>query len=141
MDDFFKEFGKGFSEQERWEINKPAAEVFKKALIYHIDVAENHHPYRNKYYKHERKGIIDNIAANKEHGGAVKVGVTRKSKKAYIARFLNDGWTPRNQRGGPYLPPIEPEHFWEDAMDQSAEGVKDAERESLREVLRKRGLL
>lgn len=142
MDEVLDKLSKGFSEKERWEINKPAADVFKKALAYHIEIGTHHHPYRDSKYARKqanRKSIIDALATNKEHGGAVKVGITRKSKKAYIARFLNDGWTPRNQHGGPYEP-VAGEHFWENSIDSSDEAVKKAELEALRAVLKKRGL-
>lgn len=142
MDSVLDKLSQEFTEAEKWEINKPAAEVFKKSLEYHINQGVHHRVYRNPYYQKmqaNRKSIVKALAVNKEHGGAVKVGVTRKSKKAYIARFLNDGWIPRNQHGGPYEP-VAGEHFWENTENDTGDAVKKAELESLKAVLKKRGL-
>ena len=67
------------------------------------------------------------------------MGFTRKSKKAYIGRFLNDGWDVRNQYGGPYTH-VEGEHFFERSVEDSDAAIKEAELESLRKVLKERDL-
>lgn len=171
MDEILDKLSKGFSEKERWEINKPAAQVYEKSLKYHL--AHNLNPtrngievpqddgtkkeyVRNRHHKEEegqnttdttvmgyrprdRQDLLDAIDYNKEHGGAVKVGFTRKSEKAYIGRFLNDGWDPRNQHGGPYQH-VEGEHFFEKSADDSDEAIKETEKESLLKVLKRKGL-
>lgn len=165
MDEFLDKMSKGFTEQERWDINRPAAKVYEKSLKYHVghnlnptrngfmipdennvDVeyvrnrhkSENSIP-QNSYKRRDRQDLIDAIDYNKERGGAVRVGFTRKSEKAYIGRFLNDGWDPRNQHGGPYQH-VEGEHFFEKSADSSDEEIKKTELESLRKVIKRKGL-
>lgn len=154
MDEILDKLGKGFSEQERWDINKPSAQVYEKALKY--NVAHNLNPTRNGisvsgshelvrdrenggYKRRDRSDLVEAIDYNKEHGGAVKVGFTRKSKKAYIGRFLNDGWDPRNQYGGPYKH-VPGEHFFERSSDATGEVIKQTELESLRSLMKSKGL-
>ena len=165
MDSILDKLSQGFTEKERWEINKPAAQVYEKALKYNL--AHNLNPTRNgiwidennsmveyvrnrhktpeeqkkgiNYKRRNRKNLVDAIDYNKEHGGAVQVGFTRKSEKAYIGRFLNDGWDPRNQHGGPYEH-VPGEHFFEKSTDNASEEIKRVEAESLRKVLKRKGL-
>lgn len=159
MDKVLDELSKGFDEKERWDINKPAAQVYEKALKYNL--AHNLNPTRNGimvdnpkynredeyvrnrqgkgYKKRDRQDLVDAIDYNKEHGGAVAVGFTRKSEKAYLGRFLNDGWDPRNQHGGPYTH-VPGEHFFEKSAESADEEVKRVEEESLRKVLKRKGL-
>lgn len=159
MDSILDKLSQGFTEKERWEINKPAAQVYEKALKYNL--AHNLNPTRNGrmgfdeetgqpaelvkdrenggYKRRDRTDLVNAIDYNKEHGGAVKVGFTRKSEKAYIGRFLNDGWDPRNQHGGPYEH-VPGEHFFEKSTDNASEEIKRVEAESLRKVLKRKGL-
>lgn len=159
MDKVLDKLGTAFTQSERWEINKPAAQVYEKSLKYHLahnlkptrngimvgnrEYVRNRHPVDENdtrtYKPRDRQDLVDAIDYNKEHGGAVKVGFTRKSKKAYIGRFLNDGWDVRNQYGGPYTH-VEGEHFFERSVDDSDAAIKEAELESLRKVLKERDL-
>ena len=159
MDSILDKLSQGFTEKERWEINKPAAQVYEKALKYNL--AHNLNPTRNGrmgfdeetgqpvelvkdrkkggFKRRDREDLVNAIDYNKEHGGAVQVGFTRKSEKAYIGRFLNDGWDPRNQHGGPYEH-VPGEHFFEKSTDNASEEIKRVEAESLRKVLKRKGL-
>lgn len=159
MDSILDKLSQGFTEKERWEINKPAAQVYEKALKYNL--VHNLNPTRNSrmgfdeetgqpvelvkdrknggYKRRDREDLVNAIDYNKEHGGAVQVGFTRKSEKAYIGRFLNDGWDPRNQHGGPYEH-VPGEHFFEKSTDNASEEIKRVEAESLRKVLKRKGL-
>lgn len=159
MDEVLDKLSREFTEQERWDINKPAAQVYKKALKYHVGYSDrstrngimvgpreyvrNRHPVDENdtraYKPRDRSDLVAAIDYNKEHGGAVTVGFTRKSQKAYIGRFLNDGWDPRNQHGGPYAH-VEGEHFFEKSATESDSEIKKTELESLRKVLKNRGL-
>lgn len=167
MDSILDKLSQGFTEKERWDINKPAAQVYEKALKYNL--AHNLNPTRNgilvedsetnrveeyvrnrhktpeekkkgiNYKRRDRQDLVDAIDYNKEHGGAVAVGFTRKSEKAYLGRFLNDGWDPRNQHGGPYTH-VPGEHFFEKSAENADEEIKRVEEESLRKVLKRKGL-
>lgn len=159
MDEVLDKLSNEFTEKERWAINKPAAQVYEKSLKYHL--AHNLNPTRNgvmignreyvrnrhtkgendtrAYKPRDRDDLIEAIDYNREHGGAVRVGFTRKSKKAYLGRFLNDGWDTRNQFGGPYTH-VEGEHFFERSVDDSDAEIKNTELESLRKALKERGL-
>lgn len=149
MDKFFDSIGDQlFSEKERWEINKPAAKVYETALKYNLN--KRSRPLRetprsvkddktNEYVPRDRDSLVKAIDINKDHGGAVSVGFTRKSEKSYIGRFLNDGWDPRNQHGGPYSH-VPGEHFFEKSAESTADEVKEVEAESLRKVLKRKGL-
>lgn len=164
MDEVLDKLGEGFSEKERWEINKPAAQIYEKALKYNLahnlnptrngvlvpqsnganaEYVRNRHPNEDNkdlgYKRRDRSDLVKAIDYNKEHGGAVKVGFTRKSEKAYIGRFLNDGWDPRNQHGGPYQH-VPGEHFFERSADASDEAVKQQELEALKDVMKRKGL-
>lgn len=159
MDSILDKLSEGFTEKERWEINKPAAQVYEKALKYNLthnlDLTLNGISKVDKdtgaavefvrdrenggYKRRDRSDLAKAIDYNKDHGGAVSVGFTRKSEKAYIGRFLNDGWDPRNQKGGPYGH-VPGEHFFERSADGSGEEVKRVEAEALRKMLKRKGL-
>lgn len=146
MDKVLENLSKHITRNEAYKINKPAAQVFEKALKKNIMNGNQVRPLRHSMstppgehgkwdlYNPDRTALINSLAINKEKDGAAKVGVTKKSKKAYIARFLNDGWSPRNQFGGPYKP-VPGEHFWEKTSDEVDEEVRGAELKALKEYL------
>ena len=46
--------------------------------------------------------MADTLVKNVNKDGSIEVGFSKKGNKAYIARFINDGWQSSNQYGGPY---------------------------------------
>lgn len=96
-------------------------------------------PYRNPDYVPDRKAMLDTLVENTKPDGGVEIGFSKKGKKAYLARFMNDGWDVKNQFGGPYTH-VEGEHFWEHTEEDFKKSVEASERSALLEVMHKRGL-
>lgn len=137
MDKALEALGKKFTEKEKWEINGKAILPFEKMLRKNIE--NRNVPYRDPNYDPDRKALLATLETNNVRGGEVEVGFTKKGKKAYLGRFMNDGWDPRNQHGGPYKH-VEGEHFWERTDADAGESVKVAELNALRQVMHRRGL-
>lgn len=136
MDKKLEELGKSFTEKERFEINGKAMKPFENHLRSYLESNLNKYPHT---LKDGTKHLVDTLAVNKVSGGEVEIGFTKKEKKAYIGRFLNDGWDVRNQYGGPYKH-VEGMHFWEETESATENKVKEEELKALKEVMRKRGL-
>lgn len=139
MDSALNALAKGFTEKERWIINGMAVAKFQKALKTNIETKNRAVPYRDENYKPNRDKMLSTLEINREPGGEVEVGFTKKGKQAYLARFMNDGWDVRNGSGGPYTH-VEGEHFWERTEVETKKEVKEAELNGLKRVMYERGL-
>lgn len=147
MDDKLEELGRSFTSAEAWKINKAGIMPFYNALKGYYSVHRSAKDYRGEWRRKNpdtrprspEKHLIDTLVINKEKDGSVATGFSKAGKKAYLARFLNDGWDVRNQYGGPYRH-VEGGHYWEKAEDETAEQVKAGELEALKQVMRDRGL-
>ena len=89
-----RELGEAASRKNRIKANRKAANLFKEKL------REN---YNDSMGHSKDDSIISTLTTDTTTGGAVGVGFSKKGKKSYLARFHNDGWIPRNGKGGPYM--------------------------------------
>ncbi|QNQ83758.1 hypothetical protein FP435_04520 [Lactobacillus sp. PV037] len=139
MDKKLEELGKSFTEKERFEINGAAMKPFEKHLRNFLQTNLKNNPYGAKQISNGEQHLLDTLKRNKVSGGEVELGFTKKGKKAYIGRFLNDGWDVKNQYGGPYRH-VEGMHFWEETESATEHEVKKAELEAIKKVMKRRGL-
>lgn len=114
LDKKLMKLAKGLTTKQRIATNKAGMEVYKNAF------KENF----NSTMKNG-KSILDTLTEDSSTGGMVSLGFSKEGKKAYLARFQNDGWIPRNQYGGPYkyhgeLPIVPGKHFWERTNENEA---------------------
>lgn len=144
MADILRSMADTVSRKNRVKINRKGAKVFKEALHNNYNVAMGHS-------KDDK--IIETLTTDTTAGGAVGVGFSKKGRKAYLARFHNDGWIPRNQYGGPYkyhpggkdgdrsggLPMVPGKHYWEKtAHDEGVDkSISEAEVKELNRLLRR----
>lgn len=119
-----------FTMQQSSRITRAGAKAFKSHLYqdfvtpYRVPRSANRDgsPYTPK----DRSKMAETITIQKQRGTyAYGVGFSEAGRKAYLARFLNDGWDPRNQYGGPYQH-VEGERFFERAEIDSKEDVDEA---------------
>ncbi|ANZ70372.1 HK97 gp10 family phage protein [Pediococcus claussenii] len=114
------ELSKGFDVKEKSMVNRVAAERFKEIMT-----SDDRVPKRDDV--NEPYHIRDNFLIVEDNDGRVVVGFTAKSKKGYIARLLNDGWTPvgRGQRGKSNgNKPVAGLHFWERTESEAKNPVR-----------------
>lgn len=149
MDNALNALGKKFTPKERRYINRQGISPFAKALKDNVKSGDKgtskflRPSYIAKYgeseaQKHkDRNDLSSAIDTNYTPTNGVEVGFTKKSKKAYIGRLLNDGWDVRNKRGGPWTH-VEGEHYWENTQNQADKAVKKAEAEALKRVMENR---
>lgn len=122
-----RELGDAISRKGRIKANRKAANLFKEKLRENYNESMG----RKNNKTHSDDSVISTLTTDTTTGGAVGVGFSKKGKKAYLARFQNDGWIPRNGKGGPYmyhpdrnghtsrgddgptLPMVPGLHFWE----------------------------
>lgn len=139
MDKKLAELGKAFTEKERFKINGKAMKPFEAHLRNYLETNLEKREYGRKEILSGEKHLLDTLETNKVPGGEVELGFTKKGKKAYIGRFLNDGWDVKNQYGGPYRH-VEGMHFWEETESATEHEVKKAELEAIKAVMKRRGL-
>lgn len=138
LDEILERMADQFTVTEKKQINKPGADVF-----YHT-LKEKVAPHRlsdgDKHHKGQH--MIDTLKEVQHDNGAYEIGFTKAGKKAYIFRFLNDGWWTRNQyNAGRHSEPyshVAGEHMWEDTTAETGNTIKDAEAKGLTEVMDKR---
>lgn len=146
MAEILRSMAETTSRKNRVKINRKGAKVFKEALHENYNVSMKHSADDD---------VIETLTTDTTTGGAVGVGFSKKGKKAYLARFQNDGWIPRNQYGGPYkyhpggadkskdssggLPMVPGKHFWEKtAHDEGVDkSISEAEVKELDRLLRR----
>lgn len=97
FDKFLARVGKGFTLDERKKVNKAGDKVYEEAMQNFLNSHKSSHTYL-KGTQH----LADTLTHEIREDGHYEIGFSRKGKKAYVARLLNDGWRPRNQYGGPY---------------------------------------
>lgn len=107
LDEKLMQLAKGLTTKQRIATNKAGMEVYRKAFEENFKSSMKH-----------GDSILETLTEDTSTGGTVSLGFSKKGKKAYLARFQNDGWIPRNQYGGPYkyhreLPIVPGKHFWE----------------------------
>lgn len=132
FDRIIDNLAKRWTKAERAEVNKAGEAVFTPMLKKKVDVHRT--PGKGVGYPGHMADTLDN---NVRYDGSVEIGFTKKGKKAYIARFLNDGWEEHNQHGGPYGH-REGEHFWEETTTEAEEPSKKAMAEAAKQVMRKK---
>lgn len=97
FDKFLEKADRGFTLGERKKVNKVGDKVYEKVMQSFLDAHRRH-----VIYKDGTQHLADTLTHEIKEDGHYEIGFSKKGKKAYIARFLNDGWRPRNQFGGPY---------------------------------------
>lgn len=97
FDKFLEQASQGFTLQDRKKVNKAGDKIYEKAMQSFLNTHK-----RDVVYKDGTQHLADTLTHEIKEDGHYEIGFSKKGKKAYIARFLNDGWKPRNQYGGPY---------------------------------------
>ena len=133
--------------REAIRINTAGAEVYKKHLetnflahvrpdkpgeepTYHKDAKGI--PYDSKHNREDMAKTI--IVAHERFQTQVGVGFSTEGKLAYVGRFINDGWDPRNQYGGPFGH-VPGEFYFEKTEVESEGEVKEAMANKLNRIL------
>lgn len=133
--------------RESIRINTAGAEVYKKYLIENF-LAHNrpdkegeeptwHADAKGIAYdsKHDREDMAKTIiVAHERYQTQVGVGFSTEGKLAYVGRFINDGWDPRNQYGGPF-PHVPGEFYFEKTEVECEDEVKEAMANKLNRIL------
>lgn len=133
FDAFLAKMSQKVTAKERSKINLAGMRVFQKNLEDNI----RQHQGRKESNTTRREKMINTLTTKTEPGGRVFIGFSKKGKKSYLARFMNDGWDSKNQYGGPYG--HQPgEHFWENTEKNAKEGVDKVMQSKTREMMRKR---
>lgn len=133
--------------RESIRINTAGAEVYKKYLTKNF-LAHNRPdregeeptwhkdakgiPYDSKHNREDMAKTI--IVAHERFQTQVGVGFSTEGKLGYIGRFINDGWDPRNQYGGPF-PHVPGEFYFEKTEVESEGEVKEAMANKLNRIL------
>lgn len=137
---------------EQIRINTAGAEVYKEFLVHnflakdrpdsngnmqHYDTAKGI-PYDSKSKPggpHDREKMAKTIIVAHERGRTdVGVGFSTEGKLAYIGRFINDGWDPRNHYAGPF-PHVPGEFYFEKTEIEAEDEVKRAMANKLNRIL------
>lgn len=82
---------------ERRKVNHAGAKVYENHMKAFLDSHKS-----TKKYKDGTNHLAETLTHEIKDDGHYEIGFSNKGKKAYIARFLNDGWDSKNQFGGPY---------------------------------------
>ncbi|MBU7461196.1 MULTISPECIES: phage tail protein [Lactiplantibacillus] len=119
LDNLMASLETGLSTTERLKINTKAAAAFKTVMLSDDRIPKSAHVYGGGTV-HLRSAFIMHINAP---NGYVEDGFSKESKKAYIGRFLNDGWTvkDRNKQTHSHVAGL---HFWELTRLESESAVK-----------------
>lgn len=134
FDAFLERMSQKVTPHERSKINHAGMRAFRKDLE---DNIRNPDVGRKGSNIMRREKMIDTLTTTTEGAGRVIIGFSKKGEKAYLARFMNDGWDSKNQYGGPYR--HNPgEHFWEKTEKQDKEKVSKIMAERAKKVLDER---
>lgn len=134
FDHFLDSLAAGLSVDERAKANKAGAQKF-------IDIMKPKVPKRTniKETNHLRDSLIELVNPN----GSVEVGFAKKDGKGFVARILNDGWTPKPpySRGkkSSYAK-VAGKHFWEATESEARGVVAKAVYGSLKETISKKAI-
>ncbi|GEA92763.1 hypothetical protein PDA01_06560 [Pediococcus damnosus] len=118
----------GFSSDELYKANSKTAEVFKNTVT---DLIPKRSDVEEKYH------IRDSVKIERKKNNAATVGILKKSKKAYVARFINDGWDSswNGKRNGHKVQGL---HFWEKAAKQAEEPMNTVMKEEVKKIINKK---
>lgn len=146
IDKVLKSLRSSLTGRQKIRINTAGAEVYKYYLtqnflaydrpdengkMKHYDTPK-YIPYDNQ---HDRRKMADTIiVAHERNKTEVGVGFSTEGKLAYVGRFINDGWDPRNQFGGPY-PHVNGEFYFEKTEVEAEDAVKAAMADKLNRIL------
>lgn len=82
--------------KERRKVNRAGDKVYETHMHQFLDAHKTDRVYKRT--NHLNKTLTHQI----KEDGHYEIGFSKKGKKAYVARLLNDGFDVRNQYGGPY---------------------------------------
>lgn len=118
----------GFSADELYQVNSNVAEIFKKTVQPLI-------PERDKV--NEKYHIRGSVTVERQKNNAATVGILKKSKKASVARFINDGWDSswNGKRNGHKVQGL---HFWEQAAKQAEDPMNTVMKEEVKKIINKK---
>lgn len=126
------ELASGFSAKQKLMVNKAAANKFKDVLL-----SDDRVPFNDKTTgTHLRDGFL----VQERKDGTAVVGFTAESSKGYIARLLNDGWTPvgPNHRGQESNnQPVAGKHFWEKTIKEAKAPIRKAMSNKAKQIVDK----
>lgn len=106
LDKWLDDHINGFSVTQRRKVNKAGSDIYEGSMQRFLNEHKTPRVYKNKQH------LADTLTHEISNDGHYEVGFSKKGKKAYIARLLNDGWDVKNQYGGPYTHAQPPE--WHD---------------------------
>ncbi len=120
---------------ERRRVNRVGAKVYEQHMQSFLD----NHKSSNEY-EDDTQHLADTLTHEIREDGHYEIGFSKKGKKAYIARFLNDGWDVRNQHGGPYrhVQPADWHDFIKRIGDECDKEMGEQMAEKARELINKR---
>ncbi|KRN13826.1 hypothetical protein EFQ23_04815 [Limosilactobacillus fermentum] len=136
FDDFLNDLEKKITVNNRRKINKAGADVYEKSMQQFLDEHR-----RSVVYLNGQQHLADTLTHEIQNNGAYEIGFSRKGKKAYIARLLNDGWDVKNRYGGPWshAQPEEWHDFISKLGDENDERMGKAMADKARNIFRPGG--
>lgn len=138
FDRILDQLAEGFEAGDREKVNKKGMDVFESHLRPKIENLPHEGPtYDPAKHKPGNPRLIDTLIRDKYANGEVRIGFSKKGKKAYIGRLLNDGWDVYNGYGGPYRHK-KGAHFWEETEVESKEKVAKAMAEKAQKIIDKK---
>lgn len=97
FDKVLADLSDGLTLEEHKRVNKVGDKIYERAMQQFLDSHKS-----DRVYKKGTEHLADTLTHEIKDDGSYEIGFSKKGKKAYVARLLNDGWRPRNQHGGPY---------------------------------------
>ena len=118
----------GLSYDELFEVNKKTAQVF-------VDTVKPMIPERDNV--NEKYHLRESLHIERQKNNSARVGFDKKTKKAAVSRFINDGWDSswKNKRNGHKVQGL---HFWEKAAKQAEEPMNTAMKEEVKKIINKK---
>lgn len=118
----------GLSYDELFEVNKKTAQVF-------VDTVKPMIPDRDEV--HEKYHLRESLKIERQKNNSARVGFDKKTKKAAVSRFINDGWDSswKNKRNGKK---IEGLHFWEKATQESENKMNETMTEEVKKIVKRK---
>lgn len=133
FDRFLERVGDGFTIDERKKVNKAGSKVYQSSMQTFLNEHRSDRKYQNG-----TEHLADTLTHEITTGGKYEIGFSKKGKKAYIARLLNDGFDVRNQFGGPYkhVAPEEWHDFFKRIGDENDERMAHAMSDEAHKVIK-----
>lgn len=118
----------GLSYDELFEVNKKTAQVF-------VDTVKPMIPERNNV--NEKYHLRESLHIERQKNNSARVGFDKKTKKAAVTRFINDGWDSswKNKRNGHKVQGL---HFWEKAAKQAEDPMNTVMKEEIKKIINKK---